>query len=152
MQLLVARGGKAKNLTSFGRQLQSAATKLLPTFLKEYDFGFQDGGCAIFARALTVWSGDRLQLFGLRSLQTNITHVIAGDGRVFLDSDGVGTMSDIILKMEKLEREPGCAIEPFTPEAIQTTVIPWIPAASQRIAADLRPLLPDPETSPWAVL
>ena len=140
--------GRLVNHTAFGRQLRTAGRRALGPHLDVYDFGFQDGGCAMFARALVIWSGGRLSMAGYALPQSRVQHVVAHDHDFVLDSDGLATTMEGARKLAIIERCPGCSlIEGFAPDA--SPRIPWSEQASRRIAAILSPILPDPANLPW---
>jgi hypothetical protein len=140
--------GRLVNHTAFGRDLRKAARRALVGHLDVYDFGFQDGGCAMFARALVIWSGGRLSMAGYALPRNRVQHVVARDMDLVLDSDGLATSFEGSRKMAVVEHCPGCfLVEDFVPAA--SPRIPWSEPGSQDIAAALAPTLPDPATMPW---
>jgi hypothetical protein len=141
-------GGRLVNHTVFGRKLRRAAGIALDSHLDRYDFGFQDGGCAMFARALVIWSGDRLALAGYATRPRVFEHVVAVDQDVVLDSDGLATVTEGARKLAVIERCYGCSlVEGYQPTCAPR--IPWSERASNDLAAILRPMLPDPGSLPW---
>lgn len=142
--------GRLVNHTSFGRDLRRAARRVLVRHLDVYDFGFQDGGCAMFAHALVVWSGGRLSMAGYSLPGGRVQHVVAHDpdAGLVLDSDGVSTDAEGARKMAVLEQCPGCVLEAgFIPA--ESPRIPWSHSSSRDIAQALAALLPDPAGTPW---
>jgi hypothetical protein len=132
------KDGAIINLTDFGTQLQTAATKILIDWLKTNSYGFQDGGCLMFAQALRIWSKEDFTLAGvyLSKNKTQAQHILARSrcGR-FLDSDGLGTNDDIIFKMQVFERLENHTIDQFD---IQTKgPIPYIPIQVEQITSSL---------------
>ena len=149
----VGRQGDLANLTPFGRTLRSVCRDLLGDFVERHGHGFMDGGCAILARALVVWSGGRLGTgaYALASDPTRVQHAVAVDrdvpGTLVLDADGLGTGDDAVRRLERLEGVRCTLLPAFHPLLGR---IPWDEDESDRIAALLAPLLPDPATRPWA--
>ncbi len=142
------RSGRLVNHTPFGRQLRAAARRALVPHLDVYEFGFQDGGCAMFARALVIWSGGRLSMAGYAPHNGRVQHVVAHDMDLVLDGDGLATSHEGARKLALLEQCPGCSlIEGFVPDA--SPRIPWSEKASRDIAGFISPLLPDPALAPW---
>jgi len=140
--------GRLVNHTAFGRELRKAARRALVGHVDVYDFGFQDGGCAMFARALVIWSGDRLSMAGYALPGNRVQHVVAHDMDLVMDSDGLATSLEGARKMAVIERCPGCILlEGFVPAA--SPRIPWSEQGSRDIAAVLSGALPDPATTPW---
>lgn len=140
--------GRLVNHTVFGRQLRAAARRALTPHLQSYDFGFQDGGCAMFARALVIWSGGRLSMAGYALPRNRVQHVVARDMDLVLDSDGLATSFEGERKMAVVEHCPGCfLVEDFVPAS--SPRIPWSEPGSRNIAAALTAALPDPATMPW---
>lgn len=140
--------GRLVNHTVFGRQLRAAARRALTPHLQSHDFGFQDGGCAMFARALVLWSENRLCMAGYAPPRGRIQHVVANDGDLVLDSDGVATVLEGSRKLAIQEMTPGCALlDGYMPQAAPR--IPWSEADSVAIARFLAPLLPAPSSLPW---
>jgi len=140
--------GRLVNHTAFGRDLRKAAGRALVAHLDVYDFGFQDGGCAMFARALVIWSGGRLTMAGYALPRNRVQHVVARDMDLVLDSDGLATSLEGARKMAIVEHCPGCfLVEDFVPTA--SPRIPWSETGSRDIAATLTAALPDPATMPW---
>jgi len=142
--------GRVRNLHPFGTLLAATARRLLPDFLERREHGFQDGGCAIMARALAIWSQGRMTLgsITLASDPVRVQHVVAIADGVLLDSDGVATERDMILKMERIEMRPGCILAPGF-EPTRTPGIPWDETESSHLADGLHSMLPDPATTPW---
>lgn len=142
--------GRVRNLRPFGTLLAGSARRLLPDFVERRDYGFQDGGCAIMAQALVIWSEGRLSpgSIVLETDPSRIQHVVAMDDDLLLDSDGLATTRDMILKMDRIEACPGCIlVAGFDPA--RSPNIPWCPDESERLAAALRGMLPDAGVSPW---
>ena len=92
--------------TNFGKEIQSAVRKQLTNIICEFEFGFQDGGCLMLARAFKKWSGDNLDLYYIVNgkMPNIVQHVVASyQGKVFIDSDGLGTEKDFLKKSDLLE-------------------------------------------------
>lgn len=96
-------GCRVCNRLPFGRRLRRLACSLLPGFLEETKFGFQDGGCLMFAEALRAWSRGSLALAAVYRTDrapAKAQHVLAQFGAdLYLDSDGAGTAADMTAKM-----------------------------------------------------
>lgn len=111
MHIQRIRGRRVINQTLVGRSLQQVARKLGGDFAKAAGYGFQDGGCLIFASALCNWSRGTLELAAIHRVghSGQAQHVVARFGTaLFLDSDGVATEEDILRKMREVEhlRDP----------------------------------------------
>lgn len=131
------RGSRVVNMTEGGRSIQRAADRLLSRFVAEIGFGFQDGGCNIFAEALVGWSDGLLGLAAVHVAgDRQAQHVVARLGRVFLDSDGAATAGDLLNKMRVLEHVATPELHGWREGALGE--IPRDPAASARLAARLR--------------
>ena len=144
--------GFQRNATPFGSRLRSASRRCLPWFLERHDFGFQDGGCAIIARALVLWSGARLRpaRYALDRDRTRVQHVVARDGGVVLDGDGLMTPEEGVAKLGLHEGMPGCVLlEGFDHDTSPS--IPRDDEASSILAGMLGRMLPDPSGRPWIV-
>lgn len=129
------------NHSEIGKRLQSAALNILEDFLTRYDFGFQDGGCYIFALGLQKWSQNNLTLRAVRSTEypQRIQHVVACYNDLFyLDSDGLASDSDMVSKMDvfsSLKDHYITEMETLDPE------IPTSEVESSKIARQLEAIL-----------
>lgn len=95
-------GGNLRNHSPFGRAIQRSANQILSTWLERVDYGFQDGGCLMFALALQRWSGNFLDLSAVFSpSRGNVAQHFMASHRdcLFLDSDGIARKSDLLRKM-----------------------------------------------------
>lgn len=120
------RGPTVINSIPFGRAVRSLAHDLVWQFSDTADFGFQDGGCHMFAAALKDWSGGGLELAAVycpaRGRQAQ--HVVARfGGTIFIDSDGAGSREDLLDKMVKFEKLVGATVGDYDPAS--ETVIPF---------------------------
>jgi len=132
--------GLLRNHTPFGKKLRFVGRLLLPDHLRIYDFGFQDGGCAMFAQALVQWSNGRLTLGSYVLPGRGVQHVVAREGDVVLDSDGLSTRDEGATKLAVQEMCPGCTwIDGFDPGA--SPRIPWSPRYSNDLADHVKRLL-----------
>lgn len=118
MRLQSIESGEVRNALPFGAILQSAAREVLPAWLAMAGYGFQDGGCLMFAVALQRWSSGRFSLAGayrssdLRQAQ----HVMAvTETCLYLDSDGAGTDLDVIAKLQHFEFLGETAVALYNP-------------------------------------
>lgn len=136
----------------FGSRLRAASRAILPRFLKDHDHGFQDGGCAIMAEALVLWSGGLLRhaRYVLADQPHRVQHVVAWDGRLALDGDGVMTPSEGAEKLRLHEMTPGCVLLDGY-DRVASPNIPWDMAASRWISDELQSRLPDPTSRPWSL-
>lgn len=138
------RTGLLRNHTPFGRRLRIVARRLLADHLRTYDFGFQDGGCAMFAQGLVEWSDGRLTLGSYVLPGRGVQHVVAHDDGIVLDSDGVSTVDEGTTKLALLEDCPGCRfVHGFDPRASMS--IPWSRASSSEIAGRLQRMIGIPK-------
>ena len=99
------RRHRVRNLLPFGMRLQEAVSEVYDRgiWFSEFDGGFQDGGCLIFASALSLWSKGQIGLKAIycRTIQGIPQHVVGCLGPLLFDSDGVGTDLDLIRKIRK---------------------------------------------------
>jgi hypothetical protein len=110
--------GTIHNRLPFGKKLASASRRILNEVLETVGFGFQDGGCLMFASALKIWSGNKFELASLYVAHdpSLAHHVIAKYGEYYLDSDGIGTADDLIVKLSTFERRSDYYIDVYRPE------------------------------------
>lgn len=132
--------GRIVNHLSFGKSLQKLAHDLLSPFIAKVDYGFQDGGCFMFATALRDWSEGVLTLVSV--YRTDRTpdaaqHVLAClDGTLYLDSDGVGTGADVLHKMAAFNAMPEAEIREH--KLAEGQVIPFDPELCAFLAKRMR--------------
>lgn len=112
------RGHTVLNSHPFGRALQSFGRTRIAPFAEVTQFGFQDGGCLMFAMALRDWSEGNLKLSAVysstRGLQAqHVVATLAGDVPLYLDSDGVGTEYDILAKGERFDWLEGGYVDAY---------------------------------------
>lgn len=81
---------------ALARAIQKAKAKIYDEwFIETAEFGFQDGGCWMFAEALKRWSGGafRVECVTIADDPKRIQHVVAAwdapSGTLYVDSDGV---------------------------------------------------------------
>jgi len=122
---------RIRNLLPFGIELQRFAREHVGAFSEKTEFGFQDGGCLMFAASLRIWSNESLNLAAiyenLKPLQAQ--HVTAVFGEVgnkmslYLDSDGAGTAEDLLEKMRILEGLTDMWVDAYSMN--NETIIPY---------------------------
>jgi len=93
---------KIINHTRFGCALQRTARGLLSYSVTKQGYGFQDGGCQLFAEALYIWSDGQLRP---RAAYTGnrAQHVFVQGQSIAFDSDGIAIIPDMRRKLELLE-------------------------------------------------
>jgi hypothetical protein len=102
------------NLTALG----SRWTRLLYTpegfaHIEPIATSWTAGGCWLLARAAQRWSNHALELY-VTVRDTGITdHVIAGNGAIFLDGDGLASHAELLKNMRVLEHVNAVRIEPL---------------------------------------
>lgn len=123
---------------------------MLEDFLTRFDHGFQDGGCAIMAQAIVLWSKRRLSLASVALIDhpLRVQHVVATDGVVLLDSDGLASPEDMVLKLDRVEGRPGCFVMQGYDPGIHPN-IPWSEEETRTLSRILATALPEPVTLPW---
>lgn len=116
--------GLVANETQVGEQLQSSADSIQASLVRHgLDAGWQDGGCRIFVDALSEWSGGRIQKAVTRNSYGVVSHAVGllplpeGQEFILLDSDGVATEQEVILKLQQLEHSAGERLAEVGPEA-----------------------------------
>ena len=120
MRIQRIRGGRISNALPFGQRLRKVADEMVWPFSDRTGFGFQDGGCRMFATALRDWSGGALDLAAIyrRDRPGRVQHVVARFGtELFLDSDGAGTEADLLAKMAVTEGMPDPHMGEWVPES-----------------------------------
>lgn len=100
------------NHSEFGRKMQRVARLALPAFLADSGFGFQDGGCQIFAEALVIWSDGALRPMAVYA-GGRVQHVFAGNDAIAVDSDGIAFHSEMVRKCEALEGISGAYVADY---------------------------------------
>ena len=94
--------------------------RILTPFAQQYDCGWFDGGCFIFARALQLWLGGRLavvvrqELFHERTFDHAVLSLPAGTDfhePLYVDADGVATADDLLECWRTRERLPDPALD-----------------------------------------
>lgn len=141
MKLQSIRRGTVCNHTELGKSVRRAARKALPDFLDQKGFGFQDGGCQIFAEALHIWSNGTLKPYAAYATNRGggAQHVFVGSDTEAIDSDGLATHAEMQAKLEHFEAPLKVRIRPYSFGEAHN--IPRDVAASERIAALLRTAL-----------
>lgn len=126
------------NRTHGGHLIQSSASEQSVAFLERHGYGFHDGGCLDYARALCLWSNGHLTLSALTKPNDTIAqHVVATlDGRIHLDSDGAATTDELLVKMARLEAFDHLVIQPA--ERADLTYIPEHPPEQILLASEIR--------------
>ena len=161
MKVSLKNGARVVNTTAFGRAIaQLGRSHEAFELLNKYDFpfGFQDGGCLMFASALKTYLEEhrshelmKVELHAITELDEESDsmihhHVVvtahhAQLGYLCFDSDGMGTVAEQIIKFELIESPTGqdCAM---TSEAIHadSPVISSI-ARNAKLEAELLALM-----------
>lgn len=139
--------GREVDLSVWIEHIEKAKEEIYGWFVDVAEYGFQDGGCWIFAAALKKWSGDRLALYAVAHVDdhTRVEHVVASqDGFVLLDSDGIFSREEMITKvLFDMGTRSGygpddLAVDPF----VSDTLIPYDQGLVDAVAQDLDRLLP----------
>lgn len=111
LQAVDAEGRCVVNHTQAGENLQSSAAEMIDVLdACGLDYGWQDGGCRIFAEALNAWSDGAIEL-GVTARESgtgsHAVGVLALPGSpgvtILLDSDGVATAEELSQKLALLE-------------------------------------------------
>ena len=92
--------------SDLGNEIQNAIRSQLTDIICQFDFGFQDGGCLMLAKALEKWSNNNLELYYIANgrIPDIVQHVVACyKDKIFIDSDGIGSERDFLKKSDLLE-------------------------------------------------
>lgn len=131
MRFQALKSRRIRNLLPFGIELQRFARTHVGDFSEKTEFGFQDGGCLMFAASLRIWSNESLGLGAIYGIHKPLQaqHVAALFGEVsnkmslYLDSDGVGTAEDLLEKMHILEGLTDMWVDTYSMD--NETIIPY---------------------------
>ncbi|AXH16443.1 hypothetical protein CP985_13645 [Malaciobacter mytili LMG 24559] len=94
------------NFTPEGKELSLLANNnLLEILYKKYSFGFQDGGCLIFASLISSFvENSKIVSVGRRGNSDHFAVSMKSKyGNIYIDSDGVFTKDEIIFKQFQME-------------------------------------------------
>lgn len=136
------------NRSDLGQEIQRASALLEGHFVEKYGFGFQDGGCLMFACAAARWvkvkSGNQNEAVSLWGLHVNgcpsATHVVAKLGDHFIDSDGLATESDLFEKLSSLELVSGqITMRPLTKKSMAD--LPYNESAMECITSGMQEVI-----------
>ena len=136
--------GLPGNLTPFGQAVERLATHQYGWFIERHGFGFTDGGCGILADAFVAWSGGALRLHAIDRMRpggtcagTGPDHLVAGDGSLFVDRDGLAQAAELVARYSAVElRGDPCRLLPY-PGGFGRRGIPASSSSAARIAAAL---------------
>jgi hypothetical protein len=96
------------------------SSRILQPFVNDYQCGWFDGGCFIFARALQLWLGGRLAVLVRRELldeQTvdhcmlSVPDLTGGPQRLYIDANGVASKEDLLHYWRCWEHLPTAVLE-----------------------------------------
>ena len=133
--------------TAFGRAFAEACREIVGPFSERTGRTFMHGGCAMLADAASSWSEGRLRPFAVL-FRGIVDHVVASDGRSFVDCDGRFDRKGFLRKCLVLDGD----------DDVQIERVPWRPShgtiardaeISAEIAVELRRLLGAPCEEPW---
>ena len=135
--------------TSFGREFALACRGIVGPFSERTGRTFMHGGCAMLADAVAIWSEGALHPVAVL-YHDAVDHVVASDGRSFLDCDGRFDRKGFARKSLVLDDDMRVEIErsPWTPV---DSAIARDAEISSWIAEELRTRLRSPSTRPWSL-
>jgi hypothetical protein len=132
-------GTRVVNLSWFGKHLQALLERNEAAEIIAGYGTFQAGGCYVLARVLTQMR-EGLSLWVVIRSDGVTDHVVAGNGVLFLDADGLATSDDLIQKYRQIELVEAVAVRPIAEVQLHPE-IRTDDATEQRLLEWLRPRL-----------